>query len=311
MKVIDWLMQGDPVIRRLTSTYLLEVELPSTEDGYIKKYIDLFDDDSGLWGKGIYSPKWISTHYTMRELKYMEIDFQHPYYQKAMVKLVDQLWRSQDYKSMWKRPDLCVVAMVLSLAAYGRFTEVRTHEMVDELLDHQMEDGGWNCEWNYKKHLSTRGSIHTTLTVLEAFRDYGTWGDGYRSEEMQEKSYEGEEYLLERRLFHTVSTGEVIKKDFLRAHYPPRWKYDYLRALEYFASVKRHYDERMKEGLDLIKKNMRKGFMPKGSQYGGELHFRLEDSRAGRFNTLRALKVLKRYDKKEYQRIIETDFESL
>jgi hypothetical protein len=311
MKTIDWLMQGDTAIQRLTSRYLLNEELPYNEKGYVTKYLDLFDTIKGLWGDGVYGPKWISTHYTMLELKYMEIDYHHPYYQSGIVHLINFTWRTNNNFRRWQRPDICVVAMVLGMAVYGRFVDDRMHEMVDELLDHQMEDGGWNCAWNSKISPSKRGSIHTTLTVLEGLRDYRLWGDEYRSDEIRAVIPKGEEYLLERKLLYTLKTQELINKDFSKPHYPTRWKYDYLRALEYFVSVSKPFDKRMTDGLDLIKKSLVKGYMPKGSQYGGLLHFKLEAIRAGRFNTLRALKVLKAYDTNEYESLTQIDFEKL
>jgi hypothetical protein len=88
----------------------------------------------------------------------------------------------------------------------------------------------------------------------------------------------------------------VIRPDFLVAHYPPRWHYDAFRALLYFARVRRPYDERMGETLESVKSQMEKGWMAKGSQWGGLIHFPLESTRAGRFNTFRALCILRFYD---------------
>ena len=47
----------------------------------------------------------------------------------------------------------------------------------------------------------------------------------------------GEEYLLERSLFRRLSTGEPADERFLHFLHPNRWRYDVLRALDYFRSA--------------------------------------------------------------------------
>ena len=92
-------------------------------------------------------------------------------------------------------------------------------------------------------------------------------------------------------------------------HYPPRWKYDAFRALEYFQSIKLPMDIRMHEAIDVINEQMEKGYITKGKAYTGKIHFKLEEGKESRFNTLRALKILRFYDPLSYQKIINTDFE--
>jgi len=41
--------------------------------------------------------------------------------------------------------------------------------IVDRLLTEQMADGGWNCE---QENGSTRGSIHSTICVLEGLLEH-------------------------------------------------------------------------------------------------------------------------------------------
>ena len=83
VNVLDVLLSSDPVIERLTRKHLLKQNQAYCHSGYIERYLNLYDADKHLFGGGIYSPKWISTHYTMLELKYMEIDPNHPIYQDA------------------------------------------------------------------------------------------------------------------------------------------------------------------------------------------------------------------------------------
>lgn len=312
MNVIEWLLDGDYAIERLTSKYLLEKELLYKDTGLIKKYLDHFDHETKLWGGGIYSPKWVSTHYTLKMLKYLEINKDNQLYHQGLEKLMDNLWRKSEETAYNEDLDLCIIGMIVSFIAYGNNKDKRVYEMIDCILKHQMDDGGFNCRYNYERSISTKSSVHTTLTILEAFRDFKTLDEDYKSEEINKVTKEAQEYLLKRRLFYRLSTGDVMRESFKKAHFPPRWKYDYLRAFEYFVSVNHPYNKGMEEGIDLILARFNKyGFMLRGSQYPGRKYFKLENTTGGRFNTLRALKVLKKYKPKKYYEIVKLNNDKL
>ena len=300
MNVMDWLMSGDAAIQRMTSKALLEVDLPYEEEGYLKRYLALYDPKTGHWGGGVYGPKWISTHYTMLELKYMAIDPDNAAYHTGLCHIMDHEWRTTEMTEPRDGLDICVLGMVVGLAVYGRSHDVRIFEMVDYILEHQMPDGGWNCSWDNKRRPTHKSSLHTTLTVLEAFDLYLSSGYTHQSETIKAMIVDAETFILKKNLFRSVRTGEIINPDFIKFHYPMRWKYDAFRALEYFATAGRPYEPRMQEAIDIVIKGMKKGFISKGSQYSGKLHFQLETTKAGRFNTLRALIILKAYAPDHY-----------
>lgn len=307
MNVIDWLMAGDPAIQRLTSKALLNVDLPYEEEGYLKRYLSLYDPKTGLWGGGVYGPKWISTHYTMLELKYMALDPNNFAYHTGLGHIMNHEWRAKEMTQPHVSLDVCVLGMVVGLAVYGHSKDVRIDEMVEYILAHQMPDGGWNCSWDNKRKPTHKSSLHTTLTVLEAFDLYLSHGYTHHADTIKTMVVEAEEFILKKNLFRSVRTGEIINPDFIKFHYPMRWKYDAFRALEYFAIAERPYDPRMQEAIDLIIKGMQKGFISKGSQYSGKLHFQLEPNKAGRFNTLRALIILKAYAPDCYMDLINNE----
>ena len=62
----------------------------------------------------------------------------------------------------------------------------------------------------------------------------------------------GEEYLLERRLFRRLSTGEVVKPIWMLFSFPPWWHYDVLRGLDYLRSSRSDPDERCGEAIELV-----------------------------------------------------------
>jgi hypothetical protein len=109
----------------------------------------------------------------------------------------------------------------------------------------------------------------------------------------------GEEYLLERRLFRRLSTGEVPAERWLQFSWPPRWHYDVLRALDHFRRSADAPDGRVAEAVQLVRdKQQPDGTWLLENTHAGETWFDLEDGdgRPSRWNTLRALRVIDWYD---------------
>lgn len=308
MQIIDWLLEGDIVIQHLTNKYLLDHSFNHNNEGYIAKYLDLYDAAKQEWGDSIYSGKWTSSTYTLLELKYMETHYDHPYYQDATKKVLNGLWDNHGKISKTRYQDMCMSAMLLSLVCYGKINDFRTNEIVDYILAHQMDDGGWNCAWDSVHNRSIVGSVHTTISVLEALADYERYGYSYRLADIKQQAALGQAYLLSRQLFKSLRTGEVIHPDMTSFHYPCRWKYDCFRALEFFAHIEHPYDSRMQGALNLVKAALKKGYISRGKSYSGKIHFPLESGTKGRFNTYRGLLILKHYDNETYQDVIQADF---
>jgi hypothetical protein len=109
----------------------------------------------------------------------------------------------------------------------------------------------------------------------------------------------GREFLLAHRLFRSRRTGEVIKPAFTRFYFPPRWHYDILRALDHFQAVKAPRDPRLTEAIDIVKLARRgDGRWWLQHSYKGKAYFELERLNApSRWNTLRALRVLRWWDR--------------
>jgi hypothetical protein len=193
--------------------------------------------------------------------------------------------------------------MVVMLGAYfGQDVD----GVVARLINEQLEDGGWNCE---AENGSVRSSFHTTIRVLEGLLEYERATGG--STESKAARHRGEEYLLERKLFHRKSTGEVIDPAWLQFSFPTRWHYDVLRGLEYFratddqpaveAGIPIRKDARIKEAIELVRSRRQ----PDGrwlleNTHPGAVHFTMEqgDGHPSRWNTLRALRVLRWYEQR-------------
>jgi hypothetical protein len=312
-RLIKWLLEGDIAIQyqvhkkllETDSSVLFDLKQRMHQEGYGKKYLELRNPYTFKWGNGIYSPKWISTHYTLLELKNMGIDSSIKEYQESVQLLLEKLWFNQGQVTSYRHQDMCVVAMLLSMCAYGNLQNQKMNEMIDYILNHQFSDGGWNCMWESDKN-PKHSSLHTTLSVLEAFHDLKLNGIFHSKEHIESAVTKGQDFILRKHLFKSEHTHEIIHPSFLNFPYPPRWKYDILRAMEYFASVKYPYDQRMEEAITIIKNKMKKDrTWGLGSAHVGLRHFKLEQKASSRWNTLRALYVLKMYEKVLFDQLIQ------
>ncbi len=303
--VINWLLDGDVSIQFATKRDLLQykeedicqLQKDIENKGWGRKYLDARGSD-GLWGNGIYNPKWTSTHYTLLDLRNLNISKNNKECRESAMILLNTGFYSDsgiNFSKTRKRSDVCVTAMVLNMLCYFNIKDERMEKIVDYLLLHQMEDGGWNCS-DHKG--AVHSSFHTTLSALESINEYAQNKYTYRIEEFKTAEKRGKEFLLEHRLFKSHRTGAVVDKRMTMLSYPGRWKYDILRSLDYFRASASGYDERMKDALDIIiKKRNSEGKWPLEMKYSGKCHFDMEEvGQPSRWNTLRALRVLKHFN---------------
>lgn len=305
-EVIDWLLEGDVSIQYQTHRDLLNsdpgvlshLKKRISTEGWGRAFLDK-QDPKGIWGRAFYQPKWISTHYTMLDLRYLCIDIT-PEIKKALDLICGYLrdhFSRPDPKKQLVFTDACIHGMLLNYASYFKTNEEELRPVIDYIISQQMTDGGFNCLWDRMKVVHS--SVHTTISILEGIREYINQGYSYRSEELLIKEKESQEFLLKHRLFRSDKTGEIIHPGMLKLVYPPRWKYDILRALDYFQYAKAPYDERMSDAISvLLCKKTKDNIWKEQAHYKGEVHFEMEPAgKPGRWNTLRAMRVLDRYIK--------------
>jgi hypothetical protein len=195
-----------------------------------------------------------------------------------------------------KLGEVCVTGMILNCAAYFKMPEESLRSLIDFLLGEHMDDGGFNCESN--RHGAVHSSLHTTISVLEGIHEYSANGYTYRASELKFAAASAREFILQHRLYRSDRTGEIIDKRMLLLSYPSRWKYDILRALDYLQAAGQAYDPRMQDALNvLVKKRRKDGRWPLQGRHPGQTHFEMEPPREpSRWNTLRALRVLKHFN---------------
>jgi len=309
--VLDWLLESDPAIRWQVLRDLVHApaEVVAAErarvatEGWGARLLALQGDD-GQWAGGACFPAegwrrheeqgqpWTSTLPVLQLLHDFGVDPRAERVRRAVDLVRDHCrWEHAGQPFFSGEVEPCINGRTVTLGTYfGQHVD----GVVARLLGEQLEDGGWNCE---VESGSVRSSFATTINVLEGLLAHERVTGG--SAESIAARRQGEEYLLERRLFRRKSTGEVVNPAWLQFSFPIRWQYDVLRALEYFRSVGDVRDSRMDEAIDVLRSKQQ----PDDSwllenTHPGKVHFALEDGdgRPSRWNTLRALRVHSWYE---------------
>jgi hypothetical protein len=310
MTVTDWLLDSDPAIRWQVLADLADAPADQvaaerarvTTEGWGARLLALRDPD-GQWAGGACFPAdyrgetdagqpWTATQCSLVLLRDFGLDPTAPIAQEAIALVRDNCrWEHAGQRFFDGEVEACINGRTVAIGAYFG---ADVDGIVQRLLEEQLEDGGWNC---YTEYGSTRSSFDSTINVLEGLLAYERAVGP--SPELTAARTRGEEYLLERSLLRRRSTGEVVKPDYLQLSFPPYWHYDVLRALDYFREAGGTPDPRLKEAVDQVRsKQQPDGRWLLESTHRGAVHFPLEDGDGlpSRWNTLRALRVLRWHD---------------
>ncbi len=244
----------------------------------------------GWWGSRT-DPGWMISMDALALLRELGVDPSSVEARRALSRVSLQL----TWETLGDRPyfdgetEPCINGAIL---AFGSYFGVRCDAIVDRLLDEQLADGGWNCE----APPSTRSSFHSTIRVLEGLLEHERrWGVASGVTDARAKAHD---YLLERRMFRRLSTGEIIDRRWTRFAFPTFWHYDILRGLDYLRSAGCTPDKRVAEAISIVEARRRQnGRWPINLLHADRLNFGMEAERgkASRWNTLRAMRVLRWY----------------
>jgi hypothetical protein len=294
---IKWLLDSDPAIRwqvmrdltgEAANVIAAERSRVATE-GWGAQLLAA-QSPAGDWGGG---SKWdLITLWSLVVLKDLGLDPAS----KESRRMIDRVDKRLVFKPLNNRPFLhgetepCINGRILGIGTY--FKEPND-ALANQLLGEQLEDGGWNCE----APKSRRSSFHTTICVLEGLLEYER--AGRKSTAVTKARKRAENYLLERRMFHSLRTGNVIDKSWLRFSFPMFWHYDVLRGLDYLRSAGIKPDSRVGEGIEVvIARRHQNGRWPLNLLHPEHIPLEMETKVGGasRWNTLRALRVLRWYN---------------
>jgi len=305
-RVIDWLLDSDPAIRWQVMRDVTRApgEVVDAErgrvavEGWGAQLLDLQGAD-GRWDGGTYRPGWVdesrpffdawtATHFSLHLLCDLGIDPASSDAHRALSLVRKNVrWDVNGALYFEGEVEPCINGIALAVGAY--FGE-EVDGIVDRLSDDQLDDGGWNC---WAEYGATVSSFHTTICVLEGLLAWERAGGS--SAEVAAARSRGEEYLLDRNMFRSRSSGKVVDPRFTMFSFPPRWYYDVLRGLEYLRSTGSGFDDRCAEAIDLVAaKRDHGGRWPLENTHQGPTLFEMEgpDGLPSRWNTLRAMRVL-------------------
>ena len=232
MNILDWLLKGDVSVVYQVNRDLLHskeevvknLQLKIATEGFGHTFLNIKENNH--IGLGIYSPKWVSLHYTLFDLYCIGVPPTNRDYIDSATFLLNQLWFNNGVVRKNRQQDVCICGMLLSICCYGGVQHTKIEEMIDYLIDVQYLDGGWNC----LHHLGhPHSSLHTTLSVLEGLDEYIKNGYTYKIDIVKQMIPEAQELLLRKELYKRETTKTVIRESFLNCPFPFRWYYDILR----------------------------------------------------------------------------------
>lgn len=308
MDVIEWLLQGDPAIRwqvfrDLNSASAEQVAAERSRvavHGWGAHLLSLADD-AGLWAGGACFPAdyrgeepgqpWTATMNSLQTLQILGLDPASDVARRAIERVAANCrWEHDGQRYFDGEVEPCINGRIVETGAYFG---VAVTPIVERLLAEILADGGWNCE---AERGSVRTSFDTTINVLDGLLAFEVATGG--SPAVSAARRKGEEYLLERSLFRRKSTGDVVNIAYLDFAFPYYWYYDILRALDYFRRAHSERDPRLVEAVDVVRsKRQPDGRWLLDRVHEGRAWFDIEvPGQPSRWNTLRALRVLKWWD---------------
>lgn len=336
MDVLHWLLDADPALRWQVLQDLTDAsaDVVASEraqvatSGWGAALLAQQSPDDGQWDGGTYRPGWVdrtkpffdawtATTYALLDLVDLGLDPGSPQARRAIALVRENSrWEATDTPFFDGETEPCINGMAVRIGAYfGQDVD----GVVRRLLSDRLPDGGWNC---WAEFGATVSSFHTTLTVIEgllgwqraavaAAPDGGAWRqvDEGLARQVEDARRTGEEYLLQRSLFRRRSDGAAADPRFTMFSYPPRWYYDVLRSLDYLRAASQvsgvagagpARDPRCAEAIALVRgKRQVDGRWLLENAHQGPTHLELDgpaDGFPSRWNTLRALRVLRWWD---------------
>ena len=314
--MLDWLLDADPSIRWQTLRDLRDApaDVVETErarvaaEGWGARLLALQGED-GLWAGGALFPArdgrplpwnrsegqpWTATAYSLVLLRDCGVDPDDARVRRAVALVRDNCrWEHAGQPFFTGEVEPCINGMVVALGAYFE-------QDVDGVVDRLRRRAARG------RRLELRGRERFGPFVVPHHDPRAGGPAGPRAGDRRigrsprAARRRGEEYLLERTLFRRKSTGEVVDPAWLRFSFPTRWHYDVLRGLEYFRTTGDRPDPRIDEAIHLVRSKQQ----PDGTWLLENTHRARStsalddgDGQPSRWNTLRALRVLRWYDR--------------
>jgi hypothetical protein len=317
--LIGWLLDTDPAIRWQVMRDLLDApeevwqgERAKVEtEGWGARLLACQDPD-GQWAGGAFLPAgfeprewrergqpWTATTFSLSQLREFGLDPRSARARRTVALVGANARWDEGGQPYWQgEVEECINGRTV---ADGAYFGVDVSAIVERLVDERLDDGGWNCE---RVNGSVRSSFASTINVLEGLLEFEKATGGTPRSRAARRS--GEDYLLQRRLFRRLSTGEPADERFLLFTHPNRWRYDVLRALDYFRAAA-SFDgavgaPRLIDAIEHVRSRcLQDGAWPLDTTLSGRIWFEIDEGpgRPSRWVTLRAMRVLRWWNRGE------------
>ncbi len=179
--VLAWLADSDPSLRWKVERDLLEAPEERWRatrarvpfEGFGARLLAAQGDD-GLWAGGAHFPAgftgdepqpWTATSWSLMSLREWGVDAEALRPDTAGLLARNARWEYDDLPFWDGEVDACINAFTL---ASGAWLGADVSGIRNWFVEHQLGDGGWNCEW---VEGSMRSSFHSTLNAVIGILD--------------------------------------------------------------------------------------------------------------------------------------------
>jgi len=144
-RLLKWLLDGDVSIQYQVGRDLLDSDQKTLREriassGWGARFLS-FRRGDGHWGRSYYSPKWISTHYTLLDLQNLAVSPQT----KSIQQTIEMVLKNEKGADGGINPavtieesDVCLNGMALNFSSYFRAEQHALRSVVDFILSQQL-----------------------------------------------------------------------------------------------------------------------------------------------------------------------------
>ncbi|KAA3637860.1 MAG: hypothetical protein DWQ02_06135, partial [Bacteroidetes bacterium] len=176
-EIINWLLEGDVAIQYQTHRDLLGIDRPDLRErisleGWGSAFLAKRQPNQH-WGLKFYQPKWTSSHYTLLDLRYLNINPRQPEATETVAKIAREektLDGGVNPSQNILQSDVCLNGMFMNYGCYFGVEAAEMNSVVDFVLSQKLPDGGFNCRFN--RSGARHSSLHSTLSVAEGITEY-------------------------------------------------------------------------------------------------------------------------------------------
>jgi hypothetical protein len=250
---LEWLLESDePAVRYLTRRDLLDEDADDDaahvlEGPIVRGLLDAPND-------GHPYKKWQGAHWRLVSLVELAVPQGEPRAVAAAESVLDWLCGDGHRRGIRVIDGLtrrCASQEGNALAVCSRLGmagDERVESLARSLVEWQWPDGGWNCD---KKASGKSSSFHESCPPMWGLHEYAS---ATGAEWARDAALRAAEMFLEKRLFRSLRTGEVLRSTYLELHYPPYWHYDILQGLLVLSRLDVVRDPRAADALDELER---------------------------------------------------------